>query len=159
MPNERIYSIRGLIDGSATGHEEIQLNFEKENGKNFLYKVLKFDVYSASPNTIGSVTGALTKAKNDSYDPATLDLEDETVLAWAQQIRRTPIPPGLGEVASAYADGFIDDDKYFSYDLHVHTNNTNTSVDVNYYILLEKFSVSEVGAIAESINQIQLENV
>jgi len=159
MPKERVYSIRGNLDGSATAHQQIQLNFEKERGKNFLYRVLKFDVYSSSPNTVSSITGALTKAVDSSFDPTSLNLENETILAWAQQIRRTPIPPGLGEVATATADGFIDDDKYFSYDLHVHTNSTNTSVNVNYYILLEKTAVTELGHIAESINQIQLENI
>jgi len=154
--HERIYTIRGKLSGASTQHEEIQLNFKKYKGQNYLFRVRDFRVYTTAPNSVGSVTGALTKSKDNNMDPSTLNLEDENLLAWAQQIRRTPIPPGLGEVATAYSDGFVDLDSDFGYSLFVHTNSVNVSVDVNYYLVVEKYKASEVAYVAESISQYQL---
>lgn len=154
--HERIYTIRGKLDGASTQHEEIQLDFKKYKGQNYLFRVRDFRVYTSSPNVVGSVTGALTKSEDATLNPSTLNLENENLLAWAQQIRRTPIPPGLGEVATAYSDGFVDRDSNFGYALWVHTNSVNVAVDVNYYIVIEKYKASEVAYVAESISQYQL---
>jgi len=154
--HERIYTIRGKLSGASTQHEEVQLNFKKYKGQNYLYRVKEFRVYSAESIAVGSVTGVLTKSLETTLDPTELNLENQNILAWAQQVRRTPVPPGLGEMPSLYTDSFLDMDSRFGYGLFVHTNSSNVGVDVNYYIVIEKYKASEIGFIAESVSQNQL---
>jgi len=152
MP-ERIYTIRGQLSGASLQHEKIQMAWYDSN---YLYRILDFRVYSTLPLRVATVSGTLSRGRNDTIDPEILDLEDQNIIAWSQQIRRTPVPPGLLEEASAYKDGWRDDDAPFGYDLWIHTNASTTAVDVNYYILIEKFKVSGRGRLVNDIEQYAL---
>lgn len=146
----RTYSIRGQLSGAALAHEKIQLAWYNDD---YLYKILDFKVYSTLPTRAASVTGLLSKGKDDNLDSEILDLEDESCIAWSEQIRRTPVPPGLAEEPSAYRDGWIDADSSFGYDLWVHTNSTSDAVDVNYYILIERTHVKGAARLVNNLEQ------
>jgi len=160
--HERIYTIRGKLNGASTQHEEVQLNFEKHKGQNYLYRVREFRVYSTDSLATSSVTGVLTKSLDNAIAPEELDLENQNILAWAQQVKMMrpfpPVAPGLPEVPELYSDSFLDMDSRFGYGLFVHTNSSNTAVDVNYYIVVEKYKATDIGFIAESVSQNQLNN-
>jgi hypothetical protein len=146
----RTYSIRGALSGAALAHEKIQLAWYDEN---YLYRILDFRVFSTLPTRAATVTGLLSKGKDDDLDPEYLQLEDESVIAWSEQIRRTPIPPGLNEEPTASGDSWIDADSSFGYDLWVHTNSTSDAVDVNYYILIERMHVKGAARLVNNLEQ------
>jgi len=150
---ERTYSIRGQLSGAALGHEKIQLAWYD---KKYLYKIRDFKVYSTLPLRAASVTGMLSKGRDDTLDPEILDLQNESIIAWSEQIRRTNDPPGLSEEATASGDSWIDVDSAFGYDLWVHTNSSSTAVDVNYYILIERFGVKGASRLVNDLEQYAL---
>jgi hypothetical protein len=149
----KMYSIRGQLSGAALAHEKIQLAWYDEN---YLYKIKDFKVFSSLPTRAATVTGLLSKGKDNNLDPEILDLEDESVIGWSQQIRRTPIPPGVNEEPTASQDAWIDADSAFGYDLWVHTNSSTNAVDVNYYILIERIHVTGSSRLVNNLEQYAL---
>jgi len=156
MPS-RTYSIRGALSGSGLQHEKIQLAWYDNK---YLYRIRDFKVYSTLPLRAATVTGMLSKGKDDALDPEYLQLEEQNTLAWSSQTKvvnmTTPVIPGVAEEMSSYRDAFIDADINFGYDLWIHTNSSSTGVDVSYYILIEKFKVPGRGRLVNDLEQYQL---
>ena len=150
---ERTYTIRGQLSGASTQHQKIQLAWYD---RNYLYQINEFKVYPDSTDTVGSVFGVLSKGKDDTIDPTDWNIEDESIVAFSQNVRYQRVPPGAGELYQIYKDDFIDYDNAFGYDLWVHTNSSNSGQNVNYYIKISKIKIKGNASIVNDLDQYAL---
>jgi hypothetical protein len=153
MPKDRIYTLRGKLDATSTVHEQLPLLFKTAN---YLYEVIDFKVYPDDVNSPDIVTGTLTRSQADTTDPTDLSIADNNVVAWAQAIRYQAVPPPAGEVLQGVSyDSFVDAEQTFGTDLWVHLASV-ARTNVNYYIVLRRVKVSNAGAVADDIEQYQI---
>lgn len=150
---ERTYTIRGQLSGASTQHQKIQLAWYD---RNYLYQIDEFKVFPDTPDTVGAVSGLLSKGKDDNLDPTDWNVEDESIVAWNQNIRFQRVPPGVAELIEISQDGWIDYDNPFGYDLWVHTQSANTGQNVNFYIKISKHKVSGNASIVNDLDQYAL---
>ena len=150
---ERTYTIRGQLSGASTQHQKIQLAWYDTN---YLYQIDEFKVFPDTPDTVGAVSGLLSKGKYDNLDPTDWNVEDESIVGWSQNIRFQRVPPGVAELIEISKDGWIDYDNPFGYDLWVHTQSANTGQNVNFYIKISKHKVSGNASIVNDLDQYAL---
>jgi len=147
----RTYTIRGQHPAAET-HSKIQLS---SYDPKVMYRVVTFKIMPAGALTKFDGYGTLTINKNDSLDPTDHDFADNSQIAWAHSTawQNGTALPGAESVMLSY-DDLKDEDRWFNYDLWIHTKAHLGSNAINWYIEIYKQDVSAVsGSIASLIQQ------
>ena len=148
MPEERLFTIRGQ-NPAATTHKKVQLSSYDPTHQ---YLIVEFKVAPAGTPVNTDVYGTLTMGENDNIDPSNPDLADQNQIAWSHIAVRQPSPPGLGESVIMSRDDIVDD-KLFSYDLWLHTEDALGAHSVNWMIKIMRYKTSATAGSISSLRQ------
>jgi hypothetical protein len=146
----RTYTIRGQNPKGLT-HSKIQLSTYDPK---MMYRIVNFKIMPAGNAKQFNGYGVLTINKNDALDPTDPDFADNSQIAWAHSAVRMSVPPGVGESITMSYDDARDRDRWFNYDLWLHTQDEAGNEAINWYIEIYKEDVNAVsGSITSLVQQ------
>jgi hypothetical protein len=145
----RTYTIRGKAPAAQT-HTKIQLS---SYDPKMQYKIVEFRIAPAGNPTQFNGYGILTVNAQDGLDPKDWNFAAQNQIAWAHNTVRQPVPPGIGESISMYEQNFSDYDRWFNYDIWLHTEDQTGNEEVNYYIKIYKQDTSAAAGAISSLSQ------
>ena len=150
MPSERVYTIRGK-NPAATTHTRLQLS---SYDPKVMYEILEFKVMPAGTPTNSDCYGTITLGQDDTIDPSDPDFGNQNEIAWSHTAVRQPVPPGVAESVTISSEE-VNDSKLFNYDVHLHTRDALNAKEVNYFLTIRKYTVSDVTGSIGSLRQYQ----
>jgi len=98
------------------------------------------------------LNGIITLNRQDSIDATTPDFERQTELAWARYTVYQGVPPALGESYQLYHSEIVDD-RWFNYNIWVHTEDALAAEEINYFVRILKIDTSETAGAISSLRQ------
>jgi len=153
MPEERIYTIRGISPATET-HTKIQLSSFNPKDQ---YLIVEFKIMPAD-SVATDCYGIVSMGKNDNIDPSEPNFSNQNQIAWAHHAlwhTGTALPGSESVVQSNFE---CNDEKIFAYDIWMHTVDVMDNSDVNWFLKIRKYDTSAVAGSIASLRQNQYNN-
>jgi len=150
MPEERIYTIRG-INPAALTHTKVQLSAFDPTEQ---YVIVEFKIMPQTGTTNTDCYGSISMGKNDNIDPTEPDFSNQNEIAWAHHTTWQNVPPGIGESMQIY-NYEVNDNKLFAYDIWLHTDDKLRNSAVNWFLRIKRYKTTTVSGAIASLRQNQ----